>query len=258
MTRESPENNGKTPVIRGAIRGRPQSTTRTRIFNRLRRGAASGKVWSTADFLDLGARGQVINTLTRMVDAEEVQSLGRGLFFRPRINPLTSAPTSAGASDIVAAIARRDGLRLIGDGMAAANRLGLTTAVAAQPIWYADRAREPFAYSNLLIEIRQAPHWLLKWQGAPGGEIVNAMVYNQSVYRADDTWNVEECRSALAILQRYAECDQGQHEIEGLRRGFASLPAWIQDFVRPLVAPHVGPSWGFESEDDNIDKGFTP
>jgi hypothetical protein len=143
--------------------------------------------------------------------------------------------------------------------MASANRLKLTTAVGAQSIWYADRARESFSYDNLTIEIRQAPHWLLKWQGAPGGEVVNALIYNQSVYRADDTWNVEECRSALAILQRHSETEHGRRDVDGLRSGFASLPRWMQDFVRPLISPGAEPAWDPDhDDDDDLGKGFAP
>lgn len=48
-----------------------------------------GGVWTLADFLDLGSRDAVDKALQRLVAADELRRIDRGLYDTPRYNPLT-------------------------------------------------------------------------------------------------------------------------------------------------------------------------
>ncbi|MGH8034228.1 MAG: DUF6088 family protein, partial [Lysobacterales bacterium] len=90
--------------------------------------AGPEKVWVPTDFAQLGNRDTIDKTLQRMVQAGDLRRIDRGLYDSPRLNSLTKRPTTPDYRAVVEAIARRDHLRLLVDGMTAANDLGLTDA----------------------------------------------------------------------------------------------------------------------------------
>ncbi len=94
-----------------------------------------GHVWVPADFAQLGARDVIDKTLQRMVLSGALRRIDRGLYDRPTVNRLTKRTTTPDYRAMVEAIARRDQLRLLVDGMTAANDLGLTDAVGARSRW---------------------------------------------------------------------------------------------------------------------------
>src|SRR5438105_3672152 len=85
-----------------------------------------GIVWTPVDFLDLGPRAAVDKALQRLALDGSVSRIGRGLYYRPSINPLTRKATAPDVRAIIDAVARRDQTRIVVDGLAAANDLGLT------------------------------------------------------------------------------------------------------------------------------------
>ena len=88
-------------------------------------------VWTPADFASLGGRDAIDKALQRLAKAGELRRIDRGLYDRPRINALTKKPTSPDYRKVLSALARRDQVRMLVDGMTAANDLGLTDAVPA-------------------------------------------------------------------------------------------------------------------------------
>ena len=104
--------------LRGAILGRVK--------------ACRDDVWTPSDFVDLGGRDAVDKMLQRLVMAGELRRIDRGLYDLPSHNNLTGKPSVPDYRAVIRAIARRDQIRFVVDGMTAANDLGLTTAVPAR------------------------------------------------------------------------------------------------------------------------------
>ncbi|MFT0544952.1 DUF6088 family protein [Allopusillimonas ginsengisoli] len=100
--------------------------------------AAPDQVTVPSDFSQLGSREAVHKALQRLVTASQLLRIDRELYDRTKVNSLTKQATSPNYRAVVDAIARRDQLRLLVDGMAAANDLGLTDAVPANVIIYTD------------------------------------------------------------------------------------------------------------------------
>jgi len=71
------------------IRG-PALDLRARILDRIQ--AQPRNVWTPIDFLDLAARAAVDKALQRLVRANELSRVDRGLYHRPRMNRLTGPP----------------------------------------------------------------------------------------------------------------------------------------------------------------------
>lgn len=90
---------------------------------------AGSAVVTAADFVDLGSRAAVDKTLQRLVSRGVLRRIDRGLYDRMRMNNLTQAPAAPDPVQVIGAIARRDNLHILIDGMTAANDLGLTNAV---------------------------------------------------------------------------------------------------------------------------------
>ena len=67
---------------------------------------------------------------------------------------------------MVGAIARRDQLRLLVDGMTAANDLGLTDAVPARVIIHTDARRHAIQLDNLTIDFKLTAPSRLYWARA--------------------------------------------------------------------------------------------
>ena len=107
-----------------------------------RAGATPFAVWTPRDFLAFGARDAVDKVLQRMVHAGELRRIARGLYDRPSINSLTRQAMATDPRSVIDAVARRDQIRVLVDGMTAANDLGLTTAVPAKIIVHVDARRK--------------------------------------------------------------------------------------------------------------------
>ena len=100
-------------------------------------GAASGQVLTPRDFLDLGSRAAIDQTLTRLCRDGHLRRVGRGLYALPRRHPLFGELSVT--SDAVAdALAGRDALRLQPAGAYAANQLGLTEQVPMKLLFLTD------------------------------------------------------------------------------------------------------------------------
>jgi len=118
--------------------------------------AGPGYVWVPTDFAHLGTRDAIDKALQRMVSGGMLRRIDRGLYDRPALNRLTQRQSTADYQAVVDAIARRDQLRILVDGMTAANDLGLSDAVPARVTVYTDTRRRPIKLDNLLIDFKQA------------------------------------------------------------------------------------------------------
>ena len=100
--------------------------------------AAAADVWTPGDFLDLGSRDAVDKALQRLVAREVLRRIDRGLYDSPRFNPLTGSTSVPDYRRVMDAIVRRDQIRMLVDGMTAANDLGLSDAVPGRIVMHVD------------------------------------------------------------------------------------------------------------------------
>ena len=110
-------------------------------YNIMKRTRGHGRglwVLSAKDFLDLGNRAAVDQSLSRLYRDGTLRRVGRGLYDWPRISRVLGHPAPVDLDAAVAAIARRDNIRIMPDGLTAAHRLGLTHAVPAKVVYWTD------------------------------------------------------------------------------------------------------------------------
>ena len=190
--------------------------------------AGPGHVWVPTDFAQLGNRAAIDKTLQRMVQAGELRRIDRGLYDRPALNRLTKRPTTPDYRGVVEAIARRDQLRLLVDGMTAANDLGLTDAVPARVTIHTDTRRRAIKLDKLNIEFKQTAPSRLYWAGRPAMRVV------QALHWLKDTLTSDHDRILSRLAKVVADPTHGAEIRQDLLDGFGVMPAWMQSLVREL------------------------
>ena len=192
--------------------------------------ASTAQVWTPVDFLDLGSRDAVDKTLQRLVHAGRLRRIDRGLYDTPRINNLTKRPAVADYRQIIDALARRDQVRMLVDGLTAANDLGLTTAVPARVVIHTDARRRTIRLDNLAIEFKQTAPSKLYWAGRPAMRIVQALRWLK------DTLPTDRDQILARLSTILTDRRHGKALRDDLRAGLATLPAWMQSIVRELLS----------------------
>jgi hypothetical protein len=208
------------------IRG-PALDLRARILDRIQ--AEPRNVWTPIDFLDLAARAAVDKALQRLVRANELSRVDRGLYHRPRMNRLTGQPTVPGHGAVIDAVARRDQSRVVVDGLTAANNLGLTTAVPARITVLTDARVRSIQLGNQQIRFKVAAPSRLYWAGHPAMRIVQALHWLHDVLGRDRTKILQRLRVILS------DPEHGAALRDDLRQGLHTLPTWMQSIVRDLL-----------------------
>ena len=153
------------------------------------------------------------------------------LYDKPALNRLTGKPNVPNPRMVIDAIAKRDQLRVIVDGMTAANDLGLTDAVPAKVIAHTERRLKPVELGNMKIEFKPTTTTKLFWAGRPAMRLVQALNWLRDVLSRRGE------RPAIEAKVRRILTDSEDRGVlaQDLLKGWAALPAWMQDFLRPLL-----------------------
>ena len=189
----------------------------------LRRIKGKGSDWAftPSDLADLGDPRSVGKVLTRLIQAGTVRRVRRGVYEIPREHPLIGT-VGAGADAVVAAIARRDGLKLLTSGAHAANLLGLSTQVAAKSTYgIQGRSRTSQGIGRAVEFKRRSPKAMMMAERASGW-VAEAL---RNIGRAHIT--VERLQPLRARLS----AKEKKQLIEDLRYA----PAWMRPFFLELT-----------------------
>ena len=193
----------------------------------MRRVAAHGKsrwVCTPKDFLDFGSRAAVDAALSRLVKAGKLRRVSRGLYDLPHFNSLLQEYNVAGREEVVKAVVRRNGLRILPDGLVAANGLGVTNAVPAKVTYTTDGPSRTIKAGNWKLRFQHAGPKLMQWAGRPGAPVVQALRW-LGPYASQDP-------KVVPILRRRLS-DRTKSD---LLRNLHDLPRWVQALVRDITA----------------------
>ena len=146
-----------------------------KIMKRMSEYASGRWVCTPRDFLDIGSREAVDQALSRLVKAGRLRRVGRGLYDNPRMSGVLKQPVPVDLDAAIAAIARRDGIQLMPDGMAAANQLGLTNAVPVRPCYVTDGATRSVEIDGRTLQFRHASPSVMRWAGKTAAPVVQAL-----------------------------------------------------------------------------------
>ena len=185
---------------------------------------SSGKWVSTPkDFVDLGSREAVDQALTRLVKAGHLRRVGHGLYDRPRFSSLLNRPAPADIDVAVAALARRDGVRIMPDGLLSANQLGITNAVPAKACYETDGPSRALEIDGRTIHFKHVSPRVMKWTGRPSAPVVQALRWLGPDAAAD--------KQVVTILNRNLPEDVKLDLLQNSR----DLPGWALPIARSIT-----------------------
>jgi hypothetical protein len=159
-----------------------------------------------------------------------LRRIARGLYDRPATNRLTGKPTSPDPHDVIDALTRKGKVRILVDGITAANDLGLTDAVPARIEVLTDGRLRPIKLGNLTLDFQYAAPSRLYWAGRPAMRLVQALHWLRDMLPSDDG----ALRRRLISILRNPE--HGQAIRDDLRAGVSALPEWMRVIVRDLLS----------------------
>ena len=194
-----------------------------KIMKRVRSHGRGKWVGTPKDFLDLGNRAAVDQALSRLVTAGQLRRVGRGLYDMPRISGVLKRPAPASIDAAIAAVTRRDNVRIMPDGLVAANQLGLTNAVPAKASYVTDGVTKTIKIDGRTIRLRHAGPSVMHWAGKAAAPVVQAMRWLGPHAMAD-------AQVVEVLMRRLPDAVK-----RDLVRHIRDLPGWATPVVRSLV-----------------------
>lgn len=181
-------------------------------------------VFTPRDFLDLGSRGAVDQALSRLVKANQLRRVGHGLYDMPRMSNVLKRPAPVDWDAAIAALARRDGVRIIPDGMVAANQLGLTNAVPAKASYVTDGPTRTIEINGRTAWFRHASPKVMQWAGKPAAPVAQALRWLGPGNAADP--------QVISTLRRFLPDDVK----DDLMQNSGGLPGWALPLAKSITA----------------------
>ena len=180
-------------------------------------------VCTPKDFLDLGSREAVDQALSRLAKAGRLRRIGHGLYDAPRISNVLNRTAPVDLDAAIAALARRDGVRIIPDGLVAANHLGLTNAVPAKASYVTDGHTRTLKIDGRTVRFRHAGPNVMQWAGRPAAPVVQALRWLGPRAATD--------REIVSTLNR----DLPDNVKFDLLRNSRALPGWALPLARRIA-----------------------
>ena len=180
-----------------------------------------GKVHTSKDFLDLGSRAAIDQSLKRLAQDRNIRRLGRGLYHIPRMNPTLDIELAPDMDTIAQAIARKTGSRVIPSGAVAANWFGLSTQVPAKPVYLTDGKTRSIRVGNTVFSMKHVSP-----KDLPLGSPTSAMVFQALRYLGKEAIGGDTIRR----LRRAIPTQERRRLMKDVRY----VTGWIAEAVRKV------------------------
>ena len=181
--------------------------------------APEGTPLSAKEFLHLGSRAAIDQSLSRLVKSGQLIRAGRGIYVRPIETRFGVSPPSVPA--VVEGLAALKGEAVVPHGAAAANALGLTTQVPVRMVYLTSGRSRRLSLGAQSIELRHAPQWQLTLPHGRAGQAIRALAW---FGRARAAEAVQALRGKLSGT-----------ELQELASAQGRLPTWMASQVGALA-----------------------
>ena len=195
----------------------------SKIMKRVSAHANERWVCTPKDFLDLGSREAVDQALSRLVKTGQLRRVGHGLYTMPRISNVLKRTAPVDLDAAIAALSRRDGVRVMPDGLVFANQLGLTNAVPARGSYVTDGHSRTLKIDGRTVRFRHAGPSVMQWTGRPAAAVVQALRWLGSRAAADV--------DVVSTLSRHLPNDVKLDLLHNSR----DLPGWALPLARSIA-----------------------
>ncbi|MBI4454585.1 MAG: type IV toxin-antitoxin system AbiEi family antitoxin domain-containing protein [Acidobacteria bacterium] len=135
-----------------------------------------GELFTAREFLGLGTRAAVDQALSRLAKSGLIVRVTRGVYMRPKESPYVGTIMPE-PFKIAEAVVKASGATVQINGAGAALRLGLTTQVPTQPVFYTDGPSRRLQMGKLQIVLRRVSPRKLELGNRPAGLALLALWY---------------------------------------------------------------------------------
>ena len=178
-----------------------------------------GGLLSPKEFLHLGSRAAIDQTLSRLARGGKLLRVGRGVYTRPVNGRFGSRPPST--ESVMEALEATGGETIVASGAAEANALGLTAQVPTREVYLTSGPSRRLKLGNREVEIRHAARWQLMVGKRPAGQALRAV-----------NWLGPE-RATQALLQLRERLTRP--DWEAMRQARPCLPSWVARAVSEVT-----------------------
>lgn len=179
-----------------------------------------GEVYFLDKFLAVGHAKTVSKALERLVRSGELHRVAAGMYVRP-IKDDVLGVLLPGIESIALAIARRDRARVVPTGSFALYRLGLTTQVPMNIVYYTDGSARRVTVGNQTITFKKSSARNVSAIGEISKLVIQAL-------RTIGKDNVTE--EEVGIIRERLRNEKPYH----LQHDIKLAPEWIRKLMRPI------------------------
>ena len=176
---------------------------------------SEGEILSPKDFLHLGSRMAIDQTLSRLAKQGQLIRISRGVYVAPIISRFGSRPPTV--EKTVKSLATKTGETIVPHGAAAANALGLTTQVPIREIFITSGPSRKLTFASRFVELKHVPHWQLIMSDKLAGMAIRALAWLGRTH----------IETGLAKLCTQLPVKEWKHLV-AVR---SSLPSWMAESI---------------------------
>ena len=178
-----------------------------------------GGLLSPKEFLHLGSRAAIDQTLSRMAREGKLLRVGRGAYALPIQGRFGARPPSA--QSVMEAMESTSGETVVASGAAEANSLGLTTQVPTREVYLTSGPSRRLKLGNREIELKNGNRWQMLLGKRPAGQAIRALIW----------FGPEQAPKILEVLRSKLS----SQEWEAMRQARARLPSWMAKAVSEVA-----------------------
>lgn len=140
------------------------------------RALPEGGLLAAKEFLHLGTRAAVDQTLSRLARSGALIRVGRGLYAAPVATRF--GPRVPSTESVIEAIEHTTGEVIVPSGAAEANALGLTTQVPTREVFLTSGRPRRLQLGKRTIYLERGTPWQLRHRRTPAGQAMRALAWS--------------------------------------------------------------------------------
>lgn len=183
--------------------------------------AGRGTLFFTENFLTYSNNKAVSKALERLVEKGILMRVARGIYVRPKQDPVIGTITPT-VEEIAEAIAKRDRARIVPTGIYALNKLGLSTQVPLNIVYLTDGAARKIKVGKNTITFKKTTPKNV----AAIGEISRLAIQALRTIGKDNVTKEE-----IEKIQKLLKQEKPTH----LQHDIRLAPVWIREIMKPAL-----------------------
>lgn len=178
-----------------------------------------GGLLSPKEFLHLGSRAAIDQTLSRLAREGKLLRVGRGTYSLQVQGRFGVRPPSTEA--VIEAIESSSGETVVPSGAAEANALGLTTQVPTREVFLTSGSSRRLKLGNRNVELKHGNRWQMLLGKRPAGKAIRALIW----------LGPEQAPMVLEVLRSKLP----RQEWKAMRQARAGLPSWMAKAISEVA-----------------------